>query len=83
MHYAVFATQTLFGQTSMFNHIKNGVFGLTNELIIILYSCVLIHVHVLHGLWLLKLAHLLDVIHQISTVNVLHYKVQTILTKDK
>jgi len=40
-------------------------------------------VHVLHGLWLLKLAHLLDVIHQISTVNVLHHKVQTILTKDK
>lgn len=32
-----------------------------------------------HCLWLLELAHSLDVIHEVSAVNVLHHKVQPIL----
>lgn len=33
----------------------------------------------LHCLWLLELAHTLDMIHEVSSVNVLHHKVQPIL----
>lgn len=35
--------------------------------------------HVLHSLGLLKLANLLDMIHQVSTIHVLHDKVQAVL----
>lgn len=33
----------------------------------------------LHCLWLFELAHLLDVIHQVTTINVLHDKVEAVL----
>lgn len=36
-----------------------------------------------HCLWLLKLAHSLDMIHEVSSVNVLHHKVKPILEKKK
>lgn len=39
----------------------------------------LVFVHVLHSLGLLKLANLLDMIHQVSTIHVLHDKVQAVL----
>lgn len=38
-------------------------------------------VHVLHSLRFLKLANLLDVVHQVAAVHVLHDKVQTVLPK--
>ena len=37
----------------------------------------------LHSVGLLELAHLLDLVHQVSTVNVLHHKVQPVLGDDK
>lgn len=36
-------------------------------------------VHVLHSLRFLKLANLLDVVHQVAAVHVLHDKVQAVL----
>lgn len=33
----------------------------------------------LHCLWLFKLSHALDVIHEVSSINVFHHKVQPIL----
>lgn len=38
--------------------------------------------HVLHSLRFLKLAHLLDVIHQVAAIHVLHDKVQTVLPSE-
>lgn len=33
----------------------------------------------LHCLWLLELAHTLNVVHEVPSINILHHKVQTIL----
>lgn len=40
------------------------------------------NVHSLHCLRFLKFAHLLDVIHEITTIHVLHHKIQTVLEKE-
>lgn len=37
----------------------------------------------LHCLWLLEFAHTLDMIHKVSSVDVLHHKVQPILDNTK
>lgn len=39
----------------------------------------LVFMHVLHSLGFLKLANLLDMIHQVSPIHVLHDKVQAVL----
>lgn len=36
----------------------------------------------LHCLWLFELAHLLNVIHEVTTVNILHDKVEAVLDGD-
>ena len=37
----------------------------------------------LHSLGLLKLAHLLDMVHEVTTIDVFHHKIQTVLEGER